>query len=76
MVLLPNINRTSTRNPGELRQTVRASRFRFRDARVEITISIGAHLFRPGDHTTDVFGAPDKALYSSSTRAGIKVNLA
>ena len=73
VVLLPNINPDKYQKPLEnLRQTIKSIPFRFRDARVEITISIGATLFRTGDHTTDAFERADKALYSSSTPAGIR----
>lgn len=77
VVLLPNINPDKYQKPLEnLRQTVKSIPFRFRDARVEITISIGATLFRPGDHTTDVFERADKALYSSKHSGRDQVNLA
>ena len=77
VVLLPNINPDKFQKPLEnLRQTVKSIPFRFRDARVEITISIGATLFREGDHTTDVFERADKALYSSKNLGRDQVNLA
>ena len=51
VVLLPNINPDKFQKPLEtLRQTIKSIPFRFRDARVEITISIGATLFREGSH--------------------------
>ncbi|WP_439841540.1 diguanylate cyclase [Aeromonas taiwanensis] len=77
VVLLPNINPDKYQKPLEnLRQTVKSIPFRFRDARVEITISIGATLFRTGDHTTDAFERADKALYSSKHSGRDQVNLA
>ena len=77
VVLLPNINPDKFQKPLEnLRQTVKSIPFRFRDARVEITISIGATLFREGDHTTDAFERADKALYSSKNLGRDQVNLA
>jgi diguanylate cyclase (GGDEF)-like protein len=77
VVLLPNINPDKFQKPLEtLRQTIKSIPFRFRDARVEITISIGATLFREGDHTTDAFERADKALYSSKNSGRDQVNLA
>ena len=77
VVLLPNINPDKFQKPLEtLRQTIKSIPFRFRDARVEITISIGATLFRTGDHTTDAFERADKALYSSKHSGRDQVNLA
>ncbi|MFA7259735.1 MAG: GGDEF domain-containing protein [Aeromonas bestiarum] len=77
VVLLPNINPDKYQKPLEtLRQTIKSIPFRFRDARVEITISIGATLFREGDHTTDAFERADKALYSSKNSGRDQVNLA
>ncbi|GJB19351.1 GGDEF domain-containing protein [Aeromonas caviae] len=77
VVLLPNINPDKYQKPLEnLRQTIKSIPFRFRDARVEITISIGATLFRTGDHTTDAFERADKALYSSKHSGRDQVNLA
>ncbi|OZG39956.1 GGDEF domain-containing protein [Aeromonas sp. A35_P] len=77
VVLLPNINPDKYQKPLEtLRQTIKSIPFRFRDARVEITISIGATLFREGDHTTDAFERADKALYSSKHSGRDQVNLA
>ncbi|USV56726.1 GGDEF domain-containing protein [Aeromonas encheleia] len=77
VVLLPNINPDKYQKPLEnLRQTIKSIPFRFRDARVEITISIGATLFREGDHTTDAFERADKALYSSKNLGRDQVNLA
>lgn len=76
VVLLPNINPDKYFKPLEnLRQTVKNIPFRFRDTRVEITISIGATLFRPGDHATDAFERADKALYSSKHSGRDQVNL-
>ena len=39
--------------------------FRFKDDKVEITISIGVTLFRSGDSSMDVFERADKALYEA-----------
>ncbi|MGL4356270.1 MAG: diguanylate cyclase [Aeromonas popoffii] len=76
VVLLPNINPDKYQKPLEtLRQTIKSIPFRFRDARVEITISIGATLFREGDNTSDAFERADKALYSSKHSGRDQVNL-
>ncbi|MGY3961870.1 GGDEF domain-containing protein [Aeromonas popoffii] len=76
VVLLPNINPEKYQKPLEtLRQTIKSIPFRFRDARVEITISIGATLFREGDNTSDAFERADKALYSSKHSGRDQVNL-
>ena len=56
-----------------LRQTIKSIPFRFRDARVEITISIGATLFpdrRP--YHGCVSSAPTRRFTVPSTRAGIR----
>lgn len=77
VVLLPNINPDKYQKPLEkLRQTIKSIPFRFRDARVEITISIGATLFREGDHTTDAFERADRALYGAKHSGRDQVNLA
>jgi PleD family two-component response regulator len=39
--------------------------FRFKDDKVEITISIGSTLFRSGDSPIEAFERADKALYEA-----------
>ncbi|MGL5523095.1 MAG: diguanylate cyclase [Aeromonas veronii] len=77
VVLLPNINPDKFQKPLEtLRQTIKSIPFRFRDAKVEITISIGATLFKDGDNPSDVFERADKALYHSKHTGRDQVTLA
>ncbi|MHC9244803.1 GGDEF domain-containing protein [Aeromonas jandaei] len=77
VVLLPNINPDKFQKPLEtLRQTIKSIPFRFRDAKVEITISIGATLFKEGDNPSDVFERADKALYHSKHTGRDQVTLA
>lgn len=77
VVLLPNINPDKFQKPLEtLRQTIKSIPFRFRDAKVEITISIGATLFREGDNPSDVFERADRALYHSKNAGRDQVTLA
>ncbi|WP_042010661.1 GGDEF domain-containing protein [Aeromonas fluvialis] len=77
VVLLPNINPDKCQTPLEtLRQTIKSIPFRFRDAKVEITISIGATLFKEGDSPSDVFERADKALYHSKNAGRDQVTLA
>ncbi|MFQ2013345.1 diguanylate cyclase [Aeromonas veronii] len=77
VVLLPNINPDKFQKPLEaLRQTIKSIPFRFRDAKVEITISIGATLFQDGDNPSDVFERADKALYHSKNNGRDQVTLA
>ncbi len=77
VVLLPNINPDKFQKPLEtLRQAIKSIPFRFRDAKVEITISIGATLFKDGDNPSDVFERADKALYHSKHTGRDQVTLA
>ncbi|MGL4251248.1 MAG: diguanylate cyclase [Aeromonas sp.] len=77
VVLLPNINPDKFHKPLEsLRQTIKSIPFRFRDAKVEITISIGATLFNEGDTPSDVFERADKALYHAKNNGRDQVTLA
>ncbi|MGU5679805.1 diguanylate cyclase [Aeromonas allosaccharophila] len=77
VVLLPNINPDKFQKPLEtLRQTIKSIPFRFRDAKVEITISIGATLFKEGDNPSDVFERADKALYHAKNTGRDQVTLA
>ncbi|MBL0628393.1 sensor domain-containing diguanylate cyclase [Aeromonas jandaei] len=77
VVLLPNINPDKFQKPLEtLRQTIKSIPFRFRDTKVEITISIGATLFKEGDNPSDVFERADKALYHSKHTGRDQVTLA
>lgn len=77
VVLLPNINPDKFQTPLEtLRQTIKSIPFRFRDAKVEITISIGATLFKDGDSPSDVFERADKALYHSKHSGRDQVTVA
>ncbi|MFM5462545.1 GGDEF domain-containing protein [Aeromonas simiae] len=76
VVLLPNINPEKFHKPlDKLRQTIKSIPFRFKDARVEITISIGATLFKEGDQTTDAFERADQALYGSKHSGRDQVNI-
>ena len=77
VVLLPNINPDKFQKPLEtLRQPIKSIPFRFRAAKVEITISIGATLFKDGDNPSDVFERADKALYHSKHTGRDQVTLA
>lgn len=77
VVLLPNINPDKYRKPLEnLRLTIKSIPFRFRDAKVEITISIGATLFKTDDTSSDAFERADKALYHSKHHGRDQVTLA
>ncbi len=77
VVLLPNSNPDKFQKPLEtLRQTIKSIPFRFRDAKVEITISIGATLFKEGDNPSDVFERADKALYHAKNTGRDQVTLA
>ena len=72
MVLLPNINPDKYQKPLEnLRQTVKSIPFRFRDARVEITISIGATLFAKATIPRTSSSAPTRRSTAPKLRAGI-----
>ena len=76
VVLLPNINPDKFQKPLEtLRQTIKSIPFCFRDAKVEITISIGATLFKDGDNPSDAFERADKALYHSKNNGRDQVTL-
>ncbi|KUE80108.1 diguanylate cyclase [Aeromonas schubertii] len=76
VILLPNINPDKFQKPlDKLRQTIKSIPFRFKDARVEITISIGATLFKEGDQPTDAFERADQALYNSKHSGRDQVNL-
>jgi diguanylate cyclase (GGDEF)-like protein len=76
VLLLPNINPDKFQKPLEiLRQTIKSIPFRFRDAKVEITISIGATLFKDGDSPSDVFERADKALYHAKNSGRDQVTL-
>ncbi|MFM4824899.1 GGDEF domain-containing protein [Aeromonas bivalvium] len=75
VVLLPNVNPDKFETPLEnLRKAIKSIPFRFRDARVEITISIGATLFKEGDQPSDAFERADKALYGSKHAGRDRVN--
>ena len=75
VVLLPNVNPDKFETPLEnLRKAIKSIPFRFRDARVEITISIGATLFKEGDQPSDAFERADKALYGSKNGGRDRVN--
>jgi diguanylate cyclase len=75
VVLLPNVNPDKFETPLEnLRKAIKSIPFRFRDARVEITISIGATLFKEGDQPSDAFERADKALYGSKHGGRDRVN--
>ncbi len=73
VVLLPNINPDKFQKPLEtLRQTIKSIPFRFRDARVEITISIGATLFREGITPRTRSSGPTRRSTVPRTRVGIR----
>lgn len=73
VVLLPNINPDKYQKPLEnLRQTVKSIPFRFRDARVEITISIGATLFAKGTTPRTHSSAPTRHSTAPRIWAGIR----
>ena len=66
VVLLPGIEANNLDMPlDKLRNVVKSIPFRFKDDKVEITISIGTTLFRSGDTPTDAFERADKALYEA-----------
>lgn len=66
VVLLPGVDEESMLLPLEkLRQVVRAIPFRFKEDKVEITVSIGATLVRPGESATEAFERADRALYDA-----------
>ena len=66
VVLLPGVDDESMLLPLEkLRQVVRAIPFRFKEDKVEITVSIGATLVRAGESATDAFERADRALYDA-----------
>ncbi|MFR9719006.1 diguanylate cyclase [Aeromonas diversa] len=76
VILLPNINPDKFLKPlDKLRHTIKSIPFRFKDARVEITISIGATLFKEGDQPTDAFERADQALYNSKHSGRDQVNV-
>ena len=77
VVLLPNINPDKYQKPLEnLRQTIKSIPFRFRDARVEITISIGATLFPDRRPYHGCVRARRQGAYSSKHSGRDQVNLA
>ena len=66
VVLLPGIDATNIQMPlDKLRNVVKGIQFRFKDDKVEITISIGSTLFRSGDSPIEAFERADKALYEA-----------
>ena len=66
VVLLPGIEANNLDMPlDKLRNVVKSIPFRFKDDKVEITISIGTTLFRSGDTPTEAFERADKALYDA-----------
>lgn len=66
VILLPGVDESSCMTPLEkLKSVVKNIPFRFKDDKVEITISIGVTLFRSGDSSMDVFERADKALYEA-----------
>ena len=66
LILLPGVDESSCMTPLEkLKSVVKNIPFRFKDDKVEITISIGVTLFRSGDSSMDVFDRADKALYEA-----------
>ena len=65
-MLLPGIEANNLDMPlDKLRNVVKSIPFRFKDDKVEITISIGTTLFRSGDTPTEAFERADKALYEA-----------
>lgn len=66
VVLLPGIDASNIQMPlDKLRNVVKGIPFRFKDDKVEITISIGTTLFRSGDSPIEAFERADKALYQA-----------
>lgn len=66
VVLLPGADADNMLAPlDKLRSVVKGIPFRFKDDKVEITISIGTSLFRKGDTPTEVFERADRALYDA-----------
>jgi diguanylate cyclase len=66
VVLLPGIDASNLQMPlDKLRNVVKGIPFRFKDDKVEITISIGTTLFRSGDSPIEAFERADKALYEA-----------
>lgn len=66
VVLLPGVDASNSLTPLEkLRNVVKSIPFRFKDDRVEITISIGMTLFRNGDSAMEAFERADQALYEA-----------
>ena len=66
VVLLPGVDASSFLTPLEkLKNVVKSIPFRFKDDKVEISISIGATLFRQGDSAIEAFERADKALYEA-----------
>lgn len=66
VVLLPGVDEGSYLTPLEkIKNVVKNIPFRFKDDKVEITISIGVTLFRSGDSSMDVFERADQALYEA-----------
>ena len=66
VVLLPGVDADNMLSPlDKLRNVVKGIPFRFKDDKVEITISIGTTFFREGDTPTEVFERADRALYDA-----------
>ncbi len=66
VILLPGVDESSCMTPLEkIKSVVKNIPFRFKDDKVEITISIGVTLFRSGDSSMDVFERADQALYEA-----------
>lgn len=66
VVLLPGIDADSFLAPLEkIRAVVKSIPFRFKDDKVEITVSMGATLLKEGDKPSDAFERADRALYEA-----------
>lgn len=66
VVLLPGVDSSNFLTPLEkLKNVVKSIPFRFKDDKVEISISIGATLLRQGDSAIEAFERADQALYEA-----------
>jgi len=66
VVLLPGVDADSFLAPLEkIRAVVKSIPFRFKDDKVEITVSMGATLLKDGDKPADAFERADRALYEA-----------